>query len=583
MTDSSPRARANDASGSRIFSSPGFGKNDPAAAAVPARDPVAAIDQQRRGRGGDSPAHGAGASAGGGHTRASVSEGGNGAAATAASVARVPPPMPNTIVLPSTEVRLGLPHSNISPLLKAERGVFPFVPDGAEKDKEEEALQASAGAEAVVRDCLYNSHGMVALDGYLWKPGSIRLVRRWMMLVDNTMYYFVKPGDRKPRGVISLPGCIAEAVSSDEQEPAGEDLAARKEKEPRKSRVPNGYYGLRLFRPNHHGKDSNARLFLAKTAQERDEWVAELRVASRVVPLEDIFQIKALLRKGAFASVHRCVRKDTQEEFAVKVIDKTSLSSHEKFLLRGEIGALKLVSHPNVVRLEAVHEDPRSIAIVMTLCRGGDLWDKVRSQPSRCFTSSQARTVMRPLCEAVLYLHTLGILHRDIKPENILLVDDGDGNLGGVTLSDFGFSHQVSPKSRLACGKQLMGTPSYMAPESILHGMYGKEVDWFSCGCVLYMMLMGRAPFAGNSPSEIFRNTCHGRLGLGRGGASLWDKLPAAARELIVGLMQLDHNLRFTGEQAMEHRWLATPADEELGAAVGAAQQQQQQQQAVQE
>ncbi|CAN0320094.1 unnamed protein product, partial [Ectocarpus sp. 12 AP-2014] len=372
-------------------------------------------------------------------------------------------------------------------------------------------------------------------------------------------------------------------VSSDEQEPAGEDLAARKEKEPRKSRVPNGYYGLRLFRPNHHGKDSNARLFLAKTAQERDDWVVELRVASRVVPLEDSFQIKALLRKGAFASVHRCVRKDTQEEFAVKIIDKTSLSSHEKFLLRGEIGALKLVSHPNVVRLEAVHEDPRSIAIVMTLCRGGDLWDKVRSQPSRCFTSSQARTVMKPLCEAVLYLHTLGILHRDIKPENILLVDDGDGNLGGVTLSDFGFSHQVSPKSRLACGKQLMGTPSYMAPESILHGMYGKEVDWFSCGCVLYMMLMGRAPFAGNSPSEIFRNTCHGRLGLGRGGASLWDKLPAAARELIVGLMQLDHNLRFTGEQAMEHRWLATPADEELGAAVGAAQQQQQQQQAVQE
>lgn len=72
-------------------------------------------------------------------------------------------------------------------------------------------------------------------------------------------------------------------------------------------------------------------------------------------------------------------------------------------------------------------------------------------------------------------------------------------------------------------------------------------------------MLMGRAPFAGNSPSEIFRNTCHGRLGLGRGGASLWDKLPSAARELIVGLMQLDHNIRFTGEQAMNHPWLTMP------------------------
>ncbi|CAN0094839.1 unnamed protein product [Sphacelaria rigidula] len=96
-----------------------------------------------------------------------------------------------------------------------------------------------------------------------------------------------------------------------------------------------------------------------------------------------------------------------------------------------------------------------------------------------------------------------------------------------------------------------MGTPSYMAPESILHGMYGKEVDWFACGCVLYMMLMGRAPFGGADPAEIFRNTCHGRLGLGRGGANHWDKLPAECRDLIVGLMQLDHNLRFTGEQVM--------------------------------
>lgn len=85
------------------------------------------------------------------------------------------------------------------------------------------------------------------------------------------------------------------------------------------------------------------------------------------------------------------------------------------------------------------------------------------------------------------------------------------------------------------------------------------------------MMLMGRAPFAGNSPSEIFRNTCHGRLGLGRGGTSLWDKLPAAARELIVGLMQLDHNLRFTGEQAINHRWLQVPEEEPVSADNGRA------------
>lgn len=70
-------------------------------------------------------------------------------------------------------------------------------------------------------------------------------------------------------------------------------------------------------------------------------------------------------------------------------------------------------------------------------------------------------------------------------------------------------------------------------------------------------MLMGRAPFGGQTPSEIFRNTCHGRLGLGRGGAAAWDRLPETAKTLIVGLMQLDHNLRMTGKQAVEHPWLA--------------------------
>ncbi|CAM9446127.1 unnamed protein product, partial [Hapterophycus canaliculatus] len=389
ITASSPRERASNLG--EIFDSSSYAADDPRAGGSSHGNGVALGDEDG----------GGGSAIRRGHRRAKT---GNAVTTTTPrGPAPAPPPMPTTIVMPSNDVSLGLPHSNISPLLKADRGVFPFMA----VSREEEAVSASAGAEAVVRDCLYNSHGMVALDGYLWKPGSIRLVRRWMMLVDNTLYYFVKPGDRKPRGVISLPGCIAEAISDGEESSTG-DEEQQFQKESRKSRVPAGYFGLRLLRPNNHGKDNAARLFLAKSAQERDEWVAELRVASRVVPLEDIFELKALLRKGAFASVHRCVRKATQEEYAVKVIDKTSLSAHEKSLLRGEIGALKLVSHPNVVRLEAVHEDPRSISIVMTLCRGGDLWDKVRSQPSRCFDANQARTVMRPLCEAVSYLHTLG-------------------------------------------------------------------------------------------------------------------------------------------------------------------------------
>lgn len=192
MTASSPRVRASQMA--EIFNSSSYAEDDPARCGSPGR---------AESGGGTSTGHAA--DNGGGHgdgdgdgdgrrkrqSRAALVNGSGGRVVVAMGVAPAPPPMPATIVLPpSADVRLGLPHSNISPLLKADRGVFPFVAATAE----EEAAQAAAGAEAVVRDCLYNSHGMVALDGYLWKPGSIRLVRRWMMLVDNALYYYVKPG-----------------------------------------------------------------------------------------------------------------------------------------------------------------------------------------------------------------------------------------------------------------------------------------------------------------------------------------------------------------------------------------------------
>ena len=193
MTASSPRVRASQMG--EMFDSSSYAGDDPArpghARGGSSRGNDIALDNSG-GDGGDGHAKLAGhRKSKSTHCPTSTSSGG---VTVTKGSAPTPPPMPATIVLPSNDVSLGLPHSNISPLLKADRGVFPFVAVRGPVRGEEEAAQASAGAEAVVRDCLYNSHGMVALDGYLWKPGSIRLLRRWMMLVDNTLYYFVKPG-----------------------------------------------------------------------------------------------------------------------------------------------------------------------------------------------------------------------------------------------------------------------------------------------------------------------------------------------------------------------------------------------------
>lgn len=193
MTTASPRERASNLG--QIFD----GSSD--VAGDPGRDrPVGSGSSHgcRVAPGDEDGGEGEGGGGGGGRSRGTTRRGhrramtGNAPASSNATSGPgpAPPPMPTTIIMPSNDVSLGLPHSNISPLLKADRGVFPFMA----VSREEEAAKASAGAEALVRDCLYNSHGMVALDGYLWKPGSIRLVKRWMMLVDNTLYYFVKPG-----------------------------------------------------------------------------------------------------------------------------------------------------------------------------------------------------------------------------------------------------------------------------------------------------------------------------------------------------------------------------------------------------
>ncbi len=183
---SSPRARASQMG--EIFNASGYAEGGSGNSS--SRGNVIAL-----GNGGVASRGKTRADGGGGHRRSGSSGGGSSGSAVSRGPAPTPPPMPTTIVLPSADVSLGLPHSNISPLLRANQGDFPFVGGGAGAGAGMTAEEeAAAGAEAVVRDCLYNSHGMVALDGYLWKPGSIRLVRRWMMLVDNTLYYFVKPG-----------------------------------------------------------------------------------------------------------------------------------------------------------------------------------------------------------------------------------------------------------------------------------------------------------------------------------------------------------------------------------------------------
>jgi calcium/calmodulin-dependent protein kinase I len=175
-----------------------------------------------------------------------------------------------------------------------------------------------------------------------------------------------------------------------------------------------------------------------------------------VVPIEDDYVIGKELGRGRFSVVCECVNKMTGVHCAVKIIDKTTIEPEEKSLLRTEIAVLKLVNHPNIIRMLGLYESKDRIYIVMEKLAGGELFERIVGRPR--FTEVEAARLIRPLLESVAYLHDLGIVHRDLKPENILCGDE----LEDLKIADFGLSKMVLPKEKMdsACG-----TLSYVAPE----------------------------------------------------------------------------------------------------------------------
>jgi serine/threonine protein kinase len=240
-----------------------------------------------------------------------------------------------------------------------------------------------------------------------------------------------------------------------------------------------------------------------KSETSRDKWVTALQHAAHVVPIEDDYVIGKELGRGRFSVVCECVNKVTGEHAAVKIIDKSTIEPEEKGLLRTEIAVLKLVNHPNIIRMEGLYETKKHLYIVMEMLKGGELFERIVGRPR--FSELEAAKLLRPLLESVAYLHDLGIVHRDLKPENILCGEE----LEDLKIADFGLSKMVLPKEKMdaACG-----TLSYVAPEVLTMQGYGKEADLWSVGVIMFLLLCGKLPFDGDDHNEIIRSTIQAEL-----------------------------------------------------------------------
>ncbi|KAG0230637.1 hypothetical protein BGW42_000842 [Actinomortierella wolfii] len=259
------------------------------------------------------------------------------------------------------------------------------------------------------------------------------------------------------------------------------------------------------------------------------------------------YEIGPKLGSGNFATVYHCLSRRDQTAYAVKVVDKRRhFSPKVAASLEREIGILMSINHPNLLRILSVFSEDDYYYVVTELARDGELFDQIVDKQK--FTENEARHIFRQVLAGVKYLHDRGIMHRDLKPENILVMDK---EAMTVKISDFGLAKMTGEDVFI---NTMCGTPSYVAPEVLRRVSYGKAVDMWSLGVILYICLCGFPPFSDdlappNLRTQVLEN-------LYTFPSPYWDDISDEAVDLIQGLLAASPEERLTVNEAFEHCWM---------------------------
>lgn len=256
-----------------------------------------------------------------------------------------------------------------------------------------------------------------------------------------------------------------------------------------------------------------------------------------------------MIGEGSFAKVLKARDKRSNNDVAVKVIDKAAVISDIRKLeaLYNEVSSLMSLRHPNIVRMLEFYETANKLCLIMELASGGELFDRIIERGS--YSEQDASVVMLSLFRAVKYLHDKGIVHRDLKPQNILYETNLPGSL--VKISDFGLSKMVDEKSMF---QTCCGTPGYVSPEVLAMEGYGPEVDMWSLGVLMYVLLCGFLPFYDENENVQYELILHGSYSFP---SPYWDSLSPLSRDLISRLLVVDPSKRLTAVQALAHPWFS--------------------------
>ncbi|CAD8108836.1 unnamed protein product [Paramecium primaurelia] len=269
----------------------------------------------------------------------------------------------------------------------------------------------------------------------------------------------------------------------------------------------------------------------------------------------DDYKLGGVLGVGAFSQVRKVTHRKTRAIRAMKVISKSRLSTTElqqKFI--NEINVYKQLDHPHILKLYEFYQDEKNYYIIIELCTGGELFDKIIEKGS--FSEKEASYVMKQIMSAILYAHNQSIVHRDLKPENVLLDITSQGNYN-VKVVDWGTAKIFSPNQQI---NEKFGTLYYMAPE-VLKRNYNEKCDIWSCGVILYILLSGMPPFNGKTDAEIQKNILNGKYKLE---GEVWNSASAHAKDLVTKMLQYDVQKRLSAKQVLEHPWFLQQHQEKV-------------------
>uniref|UniRef100_A0A8C7L4G1 calcium/calmodulin-dependent protein kinase n=1 Tax=Oncorhynchus kisutch TaxID=8019 RepID=A0A8C7L4G1_ONCKI len=260
------------------------------------------------------------------------------------------------------------------------------------------------------------------------------------------------------------------------------------------------------------------------------------------------FQMFEELGKGAFSVVRRCVKVLSGQEYAAKIINTKKLSARDHQKLDREARICRLLKHSNIVRLHDSISEEGHHYLIFDLVTGGELFEDIVAR--EYYSEADASHCIQQILEAVLHCHQMGVVHRDLKPENLLLASKSKG--AAVKLADFGLAIEVEGEQQAWFG--FAGTPGYLSPEVLRKDPYGKAVDLWACGVILYILLVGYPPFWDEDQHRLYQQIKAGAYDFP---SPEWDTVTPEAKDLINKMLTINPAKRITASEVLKHPWIS--------------------------